>query len=590
MGHTDSRPVIRSRRRSLARIASLAMACGSLVISGTALGAQGPLIRISANPSGAQPDGESSGGAVSADGRYVAFTSGATNLVSGDTNGRKDVFRYDRTTGQLAVVSVTPSGAFLQSNHGLPVISGDGRFVAFWSDGVFDAADVQRTPDVILKDMSTGVIERLTLAPDGSNKAGVDRFSEEKPLAMSDDARWVVYQSGGTNLVAGDVDDGEPDIYVLDRLSRVTTQLSDESNGLPGPSSGQDAVVAGSGSGAYVGFRVLSADRSSGRMVVRNLSTGTEVDVRDLSEPASRQSSVLALSADGSRVIISSGSASVPVEYDIAKEVSTPLQDDVDWSSVQAATFSPSLRFFVAPVVGSSATFVVVDRENDLTVEMPHGVAAASPDQASTPTSISDDGTLVAFSSLATNLVPGDTNGIADSFIVTLARGTFADDDNNPFEADIEWLAAAGITKGCGPDLFCPAAPVTREQMASFLVRALGLPPSATDAFTDDETSPHEADINALAAAGITQGCGAALFCPTLAVSRQEMASFLVRAFDLPAISTDFFDDDAGSLHEPDINALAEAKVTLGCAPRLYCPFDQVRRDQMAAFLHRALG
>jgi hypothetical protein len=556
------------------------------------LAAQGPLIRISGDQSGAAAAAASSGGVVSADGRYIAFVSGATDLVEGDDNGREDIFRYDRTTGQIAPVSVTVDGRFLNSGSGQPAISGDGRYIAFWSEGSFDGADVPRTSDVILKDMSSGAVERLTVAPDGSGKIGTDRISNRK-LSISDDGRWVVFESGGTNLVAGDLDDGEADVYVRDRLTGVTSQLSVESNGLPGASSGADAVVGGSGAQAYVAFRVQAPDRSSGRLVVKNLSTGSEIDVLDLSEPASRQSSVLALAAGGSKIIISPGNTGVPAEYDVASGESTPLRDDVDWSAVQATNFSADLRFFVAPLVASaSRTFLLVDRVDDESTEMPHGIGAtnAVPDQASNPTSISDTGTLVAFSSLATNLVAGDDNGIADSFIVTLARGTFADDDDNPFEPDIEWLAAAGVTQGCGPDLFCPAAPVTREQMASFLVRALGLPPAASDGFTDDEASAHEADINALAEAGITQGCGPGLFCPTLAVSRQEMASFLARAFELPAGATDFFDDDAGSLHEQDINALAQAGVTLGCATRLYCPMDQVRRDQMAAFLHRALG
>jgi hypothetical protein len=86
--------------------------------------------------------------------------------------------------------------------------------------------------------------------------------------------------------------------------------------------------------------------------------------------------------------------------------------------------------------------------------------------------------------------------------------GTFTDDDGNPHEPNIEGIAAAGVTAGCGPSLYCPAASVTREQMASFLVRALGLQPATIDAFTDDSSSPHQNDINTLAAAGITTGCG----------------------------------------------------------------------------------
>jgi hypothetical protein len=126
--------------------------------------------------------------------------------------------------------------------------------------------------------------------------------------------------------------------------------------------------------------------------------------------------------------------------------------------------------------------------------------------------------------------------------------------------------------------------------MASFLSRAMGLPTSPTDFFTDDESSQHEADINKIAFAGITTGCTSSPphFCPTANVSRGQMASFLVRALELPPVSTDYFDDDDSTTHEEAINALAAAGITGGCAARRYCPNDAVTRGQMAAFLRRA--
>ncbi len=165
----------------------------------------------------------------------------------------------------------------------------------------------------------------------------------------------------------------------------------------------------------------------------------------------------------------------------------------------------------------------------------------------------------------------------------------FGDVTTSPFLDDINWLYYAGITTGCGGGYYCPLANVSRAQMASFLVRALKLPPTATDYFPDDETSIHEADINALADAGITTGCGDGLYCPLANVSRAQMASFLVRAMDLPPTATDYFSDDETSVHEADINAFRAAGITSGCGPGLYCPLGNVTREQMAAFLHRAL-
>lgn len=177
------------------------------------------------------------------------------------------------------------------------------------------------------------------------------------------------------------------------------------------------------------------------------------------------------------------------------------------------------------------------------------------------------------------------------------ASGFFTDDDNSIHMRAIEAIADEGITKGCNPpanDLFCPTATVTREQMASFLVRAFDLPAGTAD-FTDIDASIHESDIAALAAAGITKGCNPPandLFCPSATVTREQMASFLVRAFDLPAGTADFTDLGT-SIHAADIAALAEAGITKGCNPPandMFCPTAQVTREQMASFLARGLG
>jgi hypothetical protein len=126
--------------------------------------------------------------------------------------------------------------------------------------------------------------------------------------------------------------------------------------------------------------------------------------------------------------------------------------------------------------------------------------------------------------------------------------------------------------------------------MASFLVRALHLPATDTDYFTDDEGLAAEGDINRVAAAGITSGCAPENYCPADPVLRGAMASFLARAFSLPAADHDFFTDDTGTTHEANINRVAAAGITSGCTPTTYCPNSPVTRGQMAAFLRRALS
>ena len=170
---------------------------------------------------------------------------------------------------------------------------------------------------------------------------------------------------------------------------------------------------------------------------------------------------------------------------------------------------------------------------------------------------------------------------------------TFRDDDTSAFEIDIEAIANAGITLGCDSDgNFCPDDPVTRGQMAAFLVRALGYTDGAgDDLFGDDDTSIFEADIDRLATAGVTLGCDSdGNFCPDDPVTRGQMAAFLVRAFGYTdGAGDDLFGDDDTSIFEADIDRLARAGITQGCGTRLFCPSEPVTRGQMAAFLNRAL-
>jgi hypothetical protein len=168
-------------------------------------------------------------------------------------------------------------------------------------------------------------------------------------------------------------------------------------------------------------------------------------------------------------------------------------------------------------------------------------------------------------------------------------QSPFTDADSSKFYADILWLTREGITAGCATARFCPNGLVTRGQMATFLTRALNLPAANRDYFTDDESSTHEANINAVARAGITVGCSSSRFCPNGTVTRAQMATFLARALDLPSTNRDHFTDDEGSTHERSINALAESGITHGCGSTTFCPSGGVTRGQMAAFLHRAL-
>lgn len=173
--------------------------------------------------------------------------------------------------------------------------------------------------------------------------------------------------------------------------------------------------------------------------------------------------------------------------------------------------------------------------------------------------------------------------------------GTFTDDDLLAEEGYIEAIAAADITRGCNPpanDKFCPQRTLTRGEMASIFVRALGLP-AGPAAFTDTAESIHADSIDALAAAGITKGCDPpanTMFCPDRKVTRGEMAAFIARAFELPGDGTDHFTDDGTTVFEADINAIAAAGITSGCGSDRFCPAADLPRKDMASFIARAVG
>jgi hypothetical protein len=163
-------------------------------------------------------------------------------------------------------------------------------------------------------------------------------------------------------------------------------------------------------------------------------------------------------------------------------------------------------------------------------------------------------------------------------------------DASNIFCAEIQWMLQQGITSGCAEGKFCPKAVATRAQIASMFVRALGLTETGDgDAFGDDNGSVHERDINRLAYAGITVGCGEGNYCPDEPMTRAQMASMFARAFKLTAgADIDHFGDDDGSVHEQNINCIAQAGITLGCGENQFCPDGLMLREQLAAFFQQA--
>lgn len=174
---------------------------------------------------------------------------------------------------------------------------------------------------------------------------------------------------------------------------------------------------------------------------------------------------------------------------------------------------------------------------------------------------------------------------------------------SNAHERAVNCIVYWQVTTGVRSGVYNPSGGVTRGQMASFLARLVErsggtLPPSPPDAFPDDDSTTHEVNIDKLAAVGIAGGRTDGTFAPNVPVVRSQMATFLVRALEYRlagpvndgAPVSDYFTDDDGDTHEPNINKAAAIGVTGGTGGTNYGPQQRVRRDQMASFLARALA
>src|SRR6266567_3491186 len=233
-----------------------------LTLGGRLAGAQ-TTVRVSVASDGTEGNDVSMGSALSADGRFVAFDSAATDLVAGDTNRVSDVFVHDRQTGTTERVSVASDGAQGNGSSGLlsfafpPALSADGRFVAFVSFATnLVASDTNGATDVFVHDRQTGITERVSVASDGT-----EGNAASAGAALSADGRFVAFHSTATNLVAGDTN-GKTDVFIHDRQTGITERVSVASGGTEG--NGFSAEPALSADGRFVAFHNTATNLVAG--------------------------------------------------------------------------------------------------------------------------------------------------------------------------------------------------------------------------------------------------------------------------------------------------------------------------------------
>lgn len=191
--------------------------------------ATGRTYLVSKSSAGVQGNDDSWTNSLSADGRYVAFDSAATNLVTGDTNGKWDVFVRDLRKGKTERVSESSSGAQGNGNSGLPTLSADGRYVVFESDASnLVAGDTNGKADIFVHDRKKGKTFRVSVSSSRAQGNNASQFS-----AISADGRYIAFGSAASNLDDGDTN-GVPDVFVRDQMMGKTIRISVKTSGAQG--------------------------------------------------------------------------------------------------------------------------------------------------------------------------------------------------------------------------------------------------------------------------------------------------------------------------------------------------------------------
>ncbi|MCP4285676.1 MAG: hypothetical protein GY792_14665, partial [Gammaproteobacteria bacterium] len=217
----------------------------------------GTTTRVSVASDGTEGNDVSSAPSISVDGRYVAFHSETSNLVSGDTNECADIFLHDTQTGQTTRVSVASDGTEGNDNLSNPSISANGRYVAFWSQASnLVSGDTNNEYDVFVHDTQTGQTTRVSVASGGAQ--GDDLSSG---ASISADGRYVAFQSYASNLVSGD-NNGTSDVFVHDTQTGQTIRVSVASDGMEGNDGSGDISI--SASGRYLAFASEASNLVSG--------------------------------------------------------------------------------------------------------------------------------------------------------------------------------------------------------------------------------------------------------------------------------------------------------------------------------------
>ncbi|WP_341719596.1 hypothetical protein QQG74_07685 [Micromonospora sp. FIMYZ51] len=340
----------------------------------------GTTSRVSQSTAGVAGDSSSYGHSLSPDGRYVSFTSEAANLVPGDTNGASDGFIHDRRTGRTSRVTLTDGDAQADARSYAPAISADGRFVAFVSDATnLVSGDTNGVADIFLRDRQAGTTVRVS---------GTNADAASDAPAISADGRFVAFTSEATNLVPGDTN-GTADVFLRDLRTGSLRRANVATSG--GQANGLTVSPTVSADGRFVAFSSEATNLVSG-----DTNGVADVFVRDLRAGTTARVSVPAAGGQAG-----GGSSYGPMMSADGRFVA----------------FSSEATNLVSGDTNGVADVFVRDLRAGTTVRASLAADGGEGNDASYNGVVTRDGRHVAFASAATNLVPGDTNGVIDVFL-----------------------------------------------------------------------------------------------------------------------------------------------------------------------------
>ncbi len=355
----------------------------------------GTTTRVSEVPGGGDASGESRYPSISEDGRWIAFSSDAPDLVTDDTNAAQDVFVYDRETGQIVRVSMAWNGSEGNGNSRTPSISGDGRFVAFRSNATNIVSGSRDSSKFIyVCDLQTGDNELASMTWDDAEENGGSWYPH-----ISANGRHVAFISNSTNLVSFDAN-GVNDVYMRDLDLGLTSMIGVDIDGQDGNSNSGGFGI--SSNGRFAGFSSNATDLLPPG---EDDNAVQDAFVRDFDLGVTER-------------------VSVNSEEEEANAASGPATLD---GTGRYAAFHSEATNLVASDDNVATDIFGHDRATGITTLLTITAAGFQSDNNIVDPILSGDGCIVAFDTVATNLVPDDTNGYQDVFVAYGPATIFAD-------------------------------------------------------------------------------------------------------------------------------------------------------------------